>query len=195
MFKKPVVRKCIIEGVVKPTDELLRFVMVDNTLLPDFNKKLPAKGIYITNNRSLLQKALDKKIFNKVTKHCLKIDDNLVDMVENLIKNKALDSLNMARKSGTLVTGFEKVKEEIKKNKVEFIIEASDAGKDGKEKISFLAKTIEIFNLFSIRELDITLNKENTVHIAILKGDMSRVVYNNLKKYQNFLSLNGDNIQ
>lgn len=195
MFKKPVVRKCIIEGVVKPTDELLRFVMVDNTLLPDFNKKLPAKGIYITNNRSLLQKALDKKIFNKVTKHCLKIDDNLVDMVENLIKNKALDSLNMARKSGALVAGFEKVKEEIKKNKVEFIIEASDAGKDGKEKISFLAKTIEIFNLFSIRELDITLNKENTVHIAILKGDMSRVVYNNLKKYQNFLSLNGDNIQ
>jgi hypothetical protein len=24
---------------------------------------------------------------------------------------------------------------------------------------------------------------------------MSRMVYNNLKKYQNFLSLNGDNIQ
>ena len=110
--------------------------------------------------------------------------DNVAsEEIENLIKNKALDSLNMARKSGTLVTGFEKVKEEIKKNKVEFIIEASDAGKDGKEKISFLAKTIEIFNLFSIRELDITLNKENTVHIAILKGDMSRVVYNNLKKY------------
>jgi hypothetical protein len=39
------------------------------------------------------------------------------------------------------------------------------------------------------------LNKENTVHIAILKSDMSRMVYNNLKKYQNFLSLNGDENQ
>ena len=37
-------------------------------------------------------------------------------------------------------------------------------------------------------KLDMALNKENTVHLAVLKSDMSRMVYNNLKKYQNFLS-------
>ena len=195
MVKGSIERKCIVEGVVKPVDELLRFVMIENTLFPDFYKKLPGKGIYVTNNRSSLLKALEKKLFNKVTRHNLKIDDNLVDIVENLVKSKALDSINIAKKAGFLVAGFEKVKEEIKKNKVEFIIEASNAGKDGKEKIAFLAKTIEIFNLFSIEELDKTLNKENTVHVAILKSDMSCMVYNNLKRYQNFLLLNGDNIQ
>ncbi len=195
MPKTTIARKCILEGKVKPTEELLRFVMLNNTLLPDFNKKLEGKGIYITNNRLSLEKALEKKLFHKVTKHCLKIDDNFVSIVENLIKNKALESINFARKAGVLVAGFEKVKEEIKKNKVEFIIQASDAASDGKEKIAFLAKSIEIFNLFSIDELDMALKKENTVHIAILKSDMSRMVYNNLKKYQNFLSLNGDNIQ
>ena len=87
---------------------------------------------------------------------------------------------------------FEKVKEVIQKNKVDFIIEARDAGEDGKEKIAFLAKNIEKFNLFSIDELDRALNKENTVHIAVLKSDMSRNVYENLKKYQNFL-YNGEN--
>ena len=195
MNRGSVERKCILEGVIKPLDELLRFVMIDNTLFPDFNKKLPGKGIYVTNNRSSLEKALEKKLFNKVTRHNLKIDDNFIDIVEKLIKSRALNSINIARKAGILVAGFEKVKEEIKKNKVEFIIEASNAGKDGKEKIAFLAKSIEIFNLFSIDELDMALKKENTVHIAILKSDMSRMVYNNLKKYQNFLSLNGDNIQ
>ena len=59
------------------------------------------------------------------------------------------------------------------------------------EKIAFLAKNLEKFNLFSIDELDRALNKENTVHIAVLKSDMSRSVYDNLKKYQNFL--NGEN--
>ena len=54
--------------------------------------------------------------------------------------------------------------------------------------MALLAKSLEIFNLFSIDELDITLNKENTVHVAILRSDMSSMVYNNLKKYQNFLS-------
>ena len=99
-----------------------------------------------------------------------------------------MDSLNLARKAGALVTGFEKVKEAVKKNKVDFIVEAADAGDDGKEKVAFFAKSIEIFNLFSIDELDMALNKENTVHLAVLKSDMSRMVYNNLKKYQNFLS-------
>lgn len=195
MTDKPIVRKCIVEGVTKPTSELLRFVMIGNTLYPDFNKKLPGKGIYVTNNRLSLETALAKKLFNKVTRHNLKIDDDFVNIVENIIKTQALNSLNIARKAGALVAGFEKVKEEIKKNKVEFIIEALDAGKDGKEKIAFLAKSVEIFNLFSIDELDITLNKENTVHIAILKSDTSRMVYNNLKKYENFLSLNGDSNQ
>ncbi len=54
--------------------------------------------------------------------------------------------------------------------------------------MALLAKNIEIFNLFDIDELDMALNKENTVHIAVLKGDMTRMVYNNLKKYQNFIA-------
>ena len=195
MIDKPVVRKCIVEGAVKPTSELLRFVVVNNTLYPDFGKKLPGKGVYVTNSRLSLEDAIKKKLFNKVTRHNLKIDDDFINIVENLVKTQALNSLNIARKAGGLVTGFEKVKEEIKKNKVEFIIEALDAGKDGKEKIAFLAKSVEIFNLFSIDELDITLNKENTVHVAVLKSDVSDMVYNNLKKYENFLSLNGDSNQ
>ena len=115
MNRGSVERKCILEGVIKPLDELLRFVMIDNTLLPDFNKKLPGKGIYVTNNRSSLEKALEKKLFNKVTRHNLKIDDNFIDIVEKLIKSRALNSINIARKAGILVAGFEKVKEEIQK--------------------------------------------------------------------------------
>ncbi len=188
MSRELIERKCIVEGVVKPAGELLRFVELNNTLLPDFNKKLPGKGMYVTNSRLSLAKALEKKLFNRVSRHNLKIADGFLDMVEGLIKQRALESINLARKSGALVAGFEKVKEVIKKNKVDFILEASDAGADGKEKVAFLAKSIEIFNLFSIDELDMALNKENTVHIALLKSDASRLVYNNLKKYQNFLS-------
>lgn len=192
MSREQVERKCILEGTVKPISELLRFVELNNALLPDFNKKLPAKGMYVTNNRLSLAKALEKKLFHKVSRHCLNIADNFMEMVENLIKQQALSSINLARKSGILVTGFEKVKEAVKKNKVEFIIEATNAGHDGREKIAFLAKNVEIFNLFDIDELDMALNKENTVHIAVLKGDMTRVVYNNLKKYQNFIANNGE---
>ena len=188
MSREQVERKCILEGKVKPISELLRFVELGNALLPDFNKKLPAKGMYITNNKLSLTQALEKKLFHKVSRHNLRIADDFMETVENLIKQKALESINLARKSGALVTGFEKVKEAIKKNNVEFIIQATDAGHDGQEKMAFLAKNIEIFNLFSIDELDMTLNRENTVHVAVLKSDVSRMVYQNLKKYQNYIA-------
>lgn len=188
MSRELVTRKCILDGSIKPISELLRFVEFNNELLPDFNKNLPAKGMYVTNNRLSLSKALEKKLFHKVSRHNLKIAENFMEIVENLIKQKALNCLNLARKSGSLITGFEKVKEAIKKNSVEFIIEATDAGHDGQEKIASLAKNIEIFNLFSIDELDKALNKENTVHIAILKNNISGMLYQNLKKYQNFIS-------
>ena len=191
MTRELIERKCILEGGVKPESELLRFVELNNELLPDFNKKLPGKGMYITCNRLSLIKALDKKLFHKVSRHNLQISENFAEIVEGLLKQKALDSLNIARKSGALISGFEKLKEAIKKDKVEFIVEAKDAGADGKEKVALLAKNIEIFNLFSIDELDIALNKENTVYVAILKGGTSQMVYNNLKKYQNFY--NGEN--
>jgi len=187
MQSKQIERKCILEGTVKPTSELLRFVELNNELLPDFNKKLPAKGMYVTANKLALQKALDKKLFHKVSRHNLKIAENFMEEITDLVKKNALNSLNLARKSGALLTGFEKVKEAIKKDSVEFIIEANNAGADGKEKMVLLAKNIEIFNLFSIDELDMALNKENTVHVAVLKSNISRMVYDNLKKYQNFL--------
>jgi len=191
MTRELIERKCILEGVVKPESDLLRFVELNNELLPDFNKKLPGKGMYITCNRLSLLKALDKKLFQKVSRHNLNIAECFVEMVGSLLKQKALESLNIARKTGALIVGFEKLKEAIKKDKVEFIIEARNAGLDGKEKVALLAKNIEIFNLFSIDELDIALNKENTVYVAILKGGTSQMVYNNLKKYQNFY--NGEN--
>ena len=133
MSREPIERKCIVEGICKPTTELLRFVELNNELLPDFNKKLPGKGMYVSCNRLSVIKALEKKIFHKVSRHNLKIAENFIDIVENLIKDKALASLNLGRKAGVLVTGFEKVKEVIQKNKVDFIIEARDAGQDGRK--------------------------------------------------------------
>lgn len=188
MSREQIARKCIVEGTVKPGNELLRFVELDNTLLPDFNKKLPGKGMYITCNRLTLEKALNKKVFHRVSRHNLKIDENFIETVEKLLKQKALESLNLARKGGALITGFDKLKEAVQKKKVDFIIEAWNAGSVGKEKVAFLAKSIEIFNLFSIEELDMALNKENTVNVAVLKSDISQMVYCNLKKYQKFLS-------
>ena len=187
-MEKETERRCIVSGEVKPADGLLRFVKTeDSRLVPDFNKKLPGRGLYVTNSGKMLRMALDKNLFIKSI-HChLKIEENFFEMVENLLYKKGLEVINLARKAGAAVAGFEKVKDNILKDKVAFVIEAADAGQDGSDKMRALSKNLEIIKIYTTEELDNALDKVNTVYIAVLKSNISGMVYTHLKRYQDFL--------
>ncbi|MBE6451543.1 MAG: DUF448 domain-containing protein [Alphaproteobacteria bacterium] len=187
-MEKETNRKCIATGQIKSKEELLRFVKTpDSRLVPDFNKKLEGRGLYVSVSKKALQTALDKNLFIKSIRQHLKIEDNFLSLVEQLLYKRGLDSVNLARKAGALVTGFEKVKEKILKNKVAFLIEAQDAGQDGTEKICAIAKNLEVIKVYNIQDLDLALDKVNTVHVAVLKSDIAGMVYKNVKRYQTFL--------
>lgn len=186
-MEKETERRCIVSGKVKPAAELLRFVKTeDSRLVPDFNKKIPGRGLYVTNSRKMLKTALDKNLFVKSIHQNLKIEDNFLETVEALLHKKGLEAINLARKAGAAVAGFEKVKESILKNKAAFVIAAADAGKDGSEKMEALSKDLEILKIYTINELDNALDKVNTVYIAVLKSSIAQMVYTNLKRYQSF---------
>ncbi len=181
-------RTCLLTGVERTQDELLRFTLTpDHQVVPDFKKRLPGKGFYLTNSRQVLSEAINKNIFRKLGKNTT-VMPNLLEIVENILKSRALESINLAKKAGVLISGFDKVKEKLTNGKVAFVLEAIDAGADGHAKIVAAAKNTEILALFSIEELDKTLNRTNTVHAALLKSEMSQTVYNQLKKWQNFIN-------
>ena len=180
-------RKCIVSGKVMEVEGLLRFAEVDGMIIPDFNKKFPGKGVYVENSVSALKKAVEKKLFSKFYKKNLNETTDLVEQVQKILKKKGLDSINFSRKAGVLITGFEKVREVIIHDKAAFILEASDAGEDGTKKILSLAKTLEIFSLYTIEELDKALDKTNTVHVAFKKSPMAKTVYKDFNKLSNFL--------
>ena len=87
-----------------------------------------------------------------------------------------------------MISGMDKVKEALTKNNVAFLLEAQDAGTDGHNKIMSLAKNVEIFNLFKIEELDKELAKDNTVHLAFIKGTMANSVRETFVRLTSFLS-------
>ena len=70
-------RKCIVCGEVKEKEQLLRFTLTpDNRIIPDFKKKLPGKGIYVSVSQAALQKAVDKNLFAKAVKKMSKLMRN-----------------------------------------------------------------------------------------------------------------------
>ena len=182
-------RKCVITGLVKPKNALLRFtILPSNEFVPDFNKKLGGKGIYFSNSKSLIRNVVQTAKIGKLIHKPAKYDQNLPDLIEKLLAAKGLEALNLARKSGNLIFGFEKIKEQIIKNKVAFVVEATDAGADGKQKMFELCKNIEIVSIYDSATFDRAFDKEMVVYIAILKSESSANVYEHLKRYEDYLN-------
>ena len=186
---KETTRKCIASGEILNKKDLLRFVILeDNTVVPDFKKKLPGKGIYVKNAKSLLEKAIKNNLFGKQLKKSAKASHELVTQVETILFKQALNSISLARKAGVMISGMDKVKEALKKNNVAFLLEAQNAGTDGHNKIMSLAQNLEVFNLFKIEELDKELAKDNTVHLAFIKSTMSNSVRETFVRLISFLN-------
>lgn len=188
MTKETETRKCIVCGEIREKRELLRFVATpDNRIVPDLLKKLPGKGVYVSNSYKCVTQAAAKNLFSKALKKTVKIDAGLPETVENILHKSALDAISLARKAGEAVIGFDKVAEKLKAGAVAFVLEASDAGHDGNKKIQHLATDVPVFRLYSVEELDQALNKVNTVYLAFLKGKMSEMVKEKFEKFADFL--------
>lgn len=188
-------RKCIVTGEIKEKSQLLRFVITpDKQIVPDFYKKLPGKGVYVSISYDVLQQAIAKNVFSKVLKKNVKVSADLLQIVENILHKNALNAISLAKKAGNTVIGMDKVLEALKAGKVQFILEATDAGGDGQKKLSHYTENMQVYRLFSVEELDKALDKGNTVYLAFLKQEMSKMVQDNFEKLSTFLKdkNNGD---
>ena len=156
-------------------------------MLPDFNKKIDGRGFYVSNSKKLLQSLVEKHPFNKILHKKVEYAPNMPEIVESILTKKGLEALNLARKAGDLVLGFEKVKELIIKGRAAFVVEATDAGADGRQKIAEMSANLEKFTLYDTAVLSSAFDRENTVYLAVKKGKMSDMVRLALKRYQTFL--------
>src|SRR5258705_5082783 len=102
-------RFCASTGMVRPVDEMIRFVLApDGTAVPDLKRRLPGRGIWITATRQALRAAVAKKAFTRGFKRDVRIGADFVPATERLIERAAMDALSMAHKAGRVAVGFAK---------------------------------------------------------------------------------------
>jgi len=118
-----------------------------------------------------------KGLFSRAARTRLTAPAALPDLVEALLLRRLLDGLGLARRSGDLTSGFEKVMSSIRGGKAAWLIEASDGAADGRRKllgaIHSSPSPPRLFGLFSSEELGLALGGENVIHTAFLAGRAS----------------------
>ena len=171
----PTLRRCIVtrEALEKPA--MIRFVIdPEGKVTPDLKEKLPGRGLWVTADRAVLAQAVARNAFSKAAKQSVKVDPALVERVADLAKREVMDLVGIAKKSGQLTAGFEKVEAKLRAGQVGLLLAASDGAEDGRGKLARLAGSgVEICAPLAAADLAHALGRDHAVHAAIRPGNIA----------------------
>lgn len=171
-------RRCIVTGESQPRAGLVRFVVgPDGQVVPDVLGRLPGRGIWVTADRAAIEKAATKGLFARAARQPATAPEGLAALVETLIARRVVDLVSMARKAGEAVTGFEKVKDWLGKDRAAVLIQASDGSERGKEKLYPPHGPGSLIGCLTAGELGLAFGRERAIHAALAAGGLAtRVV-------------------
>ncbi len=184
-------RKCIATGEVRPQHGLIRFVVgPDGQVAPDIAEKLPGRGIWVTSERSALDKAAKKGLFARAARQPVTVPDNLVGFVEDQLSARVVNLISLARKGGGAVSGYEKVKDWLSKEQATVLIQASDGSERGKSKLS-TPHHGKFIGWLTAEELGRAFGRQTTIHAALGAGGLSQRVVDEAARLKGLRVLNG----
>lgn len=164
-------RRCIATGESGPTDRLIRFVLSpEGEAVPDLAGRLPGRGVWLTADRALVERAVRKKLFSRGFRVQAKVPEDLADRLEAMLAQRLVELVGLARKAGQAVTGFEKVRERLGTGRVGALVEAADGAADGKSKLAQLAGGLPILEVLTGRELGLAFGRDFAIHAALDRG-------------------------
>ena len=175
-------------GAALAPDQGLRFVLSPaGDLAPDFSAKLPGRGAWLTPTRSALEAALKQGAFARSFKTGVRADDELPARVEAGLAKLALAALGLARRTGDVAIGFEKVRAALKDKSAAVFVTAADGGEDGRRKLGNVAGDAAVVALFTEDELAAALGRdEPTVHAAIKTGPAAQRFLREARRLEGF---------
>ena len=127
-------RRCCASGEAIPPDvPAIRFVRgPDGRAVPDLRGTLPGRGAWVLPRHALVERAA-KSGFSRSFRERTEAG-GLADQVAELLRERALAQLGLARRAGQVVLGFDAVRAEA--SALAAYLSPEDAGADGVAKIT-----------------------------------------------------------
>ena len=171
-------RKCIATGESQPKAGLIRFCLnPEGMVVPDVLGKLPGRGFYVSADRAAIAKAAKKGLFARAARQPVKVTDDMADLVEDLLTQRVIDLVSLARKASDAVMGYEKVKDWLVKGKAATLLQASDGSERGKTKLHPPDGAGGFIGVLTAGELGLAFGRERAIHAALAAGGLrTRVV-------------------
>lgn len=171
-------RRCLVTGEVQPKAGLIRFVLgPDGIVVPDLAEKLPGRGFWLTADRAIIERAIAKGLFSRGAKAPAKPPEGLAELLEAGLAKRVIELVSLARKAGTAVAGYEKVRDWLTSGTAEVLIQAFDGSERGRAKLRPPHGPESLIEILSASELGLAYGRESVIHGALAGGGLTaRVV-------------------
>lgn len=198
MTKEEKNRTCIVTRNPMNRDEMIRFVVdPNNCVVPDLREKLPGRGVWITNRKSIVEKAVERNLFSAAFKSKVEVASSISQNIEKLQLAEIANGLSIARKAGLAISGFSKVDGLARRGDIKLVFHGSDGTVDGLNKIksalvaahkmgAYKKGVPQPFVRLSVAELDQALGMNNTVHVALVSGGATSSLRTKIVRIENY---------
>lgn len=172
-------RRCVASGESGDTERMVRFVLdPEGRLTPDLAARLPGRGVWLTADRGLVEKAVKKRLFSRGFRQPVEAPENLAETLESLLAARLVQAIGLARKAGLAVTGFEKARARLKKGAAGALLAASDGAEDGRRKLQAVTAAVEkagagatpLIDSLRSDELGLAFGRDSVIHAVLDAG-------------------------
>jgi hypothetical protein len=179
-------RTCLATGVTRSPDDMIRFVVgPDGRIVPDLARKLPGRGLWVTATRAAVERAIARKAFARAARRAVTVDADLADRLERLLRERALEALALARRSGAAVGGFAKVEERARSGRLGLAVCARDARRsDGRAKL--IGRGVAVADFIDAAAIGRIFGRADATYIAIAPGPIARRVAQDIARWTAF---------
>ena len=152
--------------------------------------KLPGRGIWVSAERGVLEKAVAKRMFSKGAKRQVNVPEGLVALTEAAMLNRLQDAIGMARKAGLAIAGYEKVKIMLDRGEAQVLLQACDGSERGKGKLS-TPEGGRWIGFLTADELGRAFGRDRVIHAAVASGTLARRIVEEAARLQGIRTSDG----
>ncbi|MBH5323203.1 DUF448 domain-containing protein [Aurantiacibacter sediminis] len=195
-------RRCVLTGQTGSRDAFLRLaISPDGHVLPDALAKAPGRGAWIGVSRAELEEAISAGRLKGALSRAFKsgdftVPENLGAQMQSALEKAFLQRLGLEMRSGRLILGSDRIRDDARMGKVAALFHARDASEDGCKKLDQAYRVgldaegsgVTGTRLPLDREaLSVALGRENVVHMALADTRSAERVAIPLGRLQTFL--------
>ena len=175
-------RLCAVTRQSLDPSKLIRFVLSpDGAVVPDLERRLPGRGVWVGCDRKLVEKAVKANTFAKSLRARAEAAADLAERVDTLMVKRLSGTLSLANKAGLAISGFEKVSAALDKGPVAVVLHGAEGSVDGRSKIDRKFKAIQgarglaapIVDVLTVDQMSLAIGRGSVVHAALTPGGLS----------------------